>query len=430
MKIAYVCQPWDRMLPSQGSVTTSIGILTREIAVRMTDDYEVTIYSAADRGVLHKVVEQGGDISYRAIPGSSIENRLSLPLKLAYERLGARGDRHKPFFATRYYLAIFARQLANDLSEQGFDIIHVANFFQFVPPIRAKNPDAKILLHMNCSWLGQIDPELLRPAVEQSDLIVGCGTHLAEETVPSFPQQVDRFITIANGVDLRQFRKEREQPVAPPAPDAPLRILFVGRVSPEKGTHVAIEAFKKVRQQRSDVVLDIVGPLGSAPPDFLILLDRNPRVLDLMKYYGEDGKQDLYYDSLQKMIPPELKDDIIFHGTVPHEKLLDYYQCADVYINSSLSEAFPLPVGEAMASGVAVIAARVGGIPDMVIHGETGLLFEPDDADALAAELLELLADPQRRETLRTAASHRIETVYSWDRIADLFRDEYVKLMS
>ena len=130
------------------------------------------------------------------------------------------------------------------------------------------------------------------------------------------------------------------------------------------------------------------------------------------------------------MIPPELKDDIIFHGTVPHEKLIDYYQRADVYINSSLSEAFPLPVGEAMACGAPVVAARVGGIPDMVIHGETGLLFEPNDADALAEELLELLDDPQRRETLRTAAAQRIETVYSWDRIGGLFRDEYVKLLS
>ena len=303
MKIAYVCQPWDRMLPSQGSVTTSIGILMREIAVRMADGHEVTIYSAADRGMLRRVVEQDGDISYRAIPGSSIENRLSLPLKLAYDQFGARGDRHKPFFATRYYLAIYARQLANDLNEQGFDVVHLANFFQFVPAIRAKNPNLKIVLNMQCDWLGQIDPELVRPAVEQSDLVVGCGTHVAEHVTARFPELADRVITIANGVDLGQFRKERAQPAAPPPPDAPLRILFVGRVSPEKGTHVTIEAFKKVRQQRSDVVLDIVGPLGSAPPDFLILLDHDQRVLDLMKYYGEDGKQDLYYDSLRENDP-------------------------------------------------------------------------------------------------------------------------------
>ncbi len=402
----------------------------RDIAVRMTSDDDVTIYSAADKRSLRRVVEQTDNITYRAIPGVSIENRLSLPLKLAYNRFVARGSRQSAFFATRYYLAFYAHQLANDLHEQGFDIIHLANFFQFVPAIRAKNPDAKIVLNMQCSWLGHIDPELVRPAVEQSDLVVGCGTHLAEQVNQRFPELAERFVTIPNGVNLQHFRKEREAPQAPPPANQPRRVVFVGRVSPEKGTHVAIEAFKKVRQKCSNVVLDIVGPLGSAPPEFLIQLSPDQQVLDLMKFYGEDGKQDVYYDDLLKMIPPDLKDDIIFHGTVPHEALIDYYQRADVYINSSLSEAFPLPIGEAMACGAPVVAARVGGIPDMVIHGETGLLFEPGDADALADAIIDMLDDPKRSQAMSAAASQRIETIFSWDRVASLFHDQYVTLLS
>ncbi len=430
MKVALVCQPWDRMLPSQGSVTTSIGIVMQELASRLVSDYDITIYSAADKRSLRKIVEQADGITYRAIPGSSIESRLSLPLKLAYDQWGSGGDRHSPFFATRYYYAYFARQLANDLSEQGFDLIHIANFFQFVPVIRAKNPKAKIVLHMHCDWLGQIDPKLLRPALEQVDLVVGCGSHLAKHAAQRFPDLANRFVTITNGINLQHFHQAGETAPTAAAATEPKRLIIVGRVSPEKGVHIVIDAFKQVRRRLPNVVLDIVGPLGSSPPDFLVLLDHDQRVLDLMKFYGEDGKEDLYYDSLLKMIPPDLKDDVIFHGTIPHEALIDYYRRADVCVNASLSEAFGLPVGEAMASGIPVVAARVGGVPDMVIHGETGLLFEPGDADGLAEAIIECLADPQQSEVMSAAAARRIETLFSWDRIGDSFHDHYAALLA
>ncbi|MBK8019886.1 MAG: glycosyltransferase family 4 protein [Chloroflexi bacterium] len=432
MKIAIVCQPWDRMLPSQGSLTTSIGILAREAALRIPKTHSVTFYSAADKYTLHTVIEQDDRFSYRAIPGSSIENRLSLPFKVAYERLSARGNRHRPFFATPYYYWFYARRLASDLRQQQFDLIYVMNFFQFIPIIRAQNPHSKIVLNMNCDWLGQIDADLVRPALEQTDLVVGCATHVVENATHRFPELANRFVKVSNGVNLKDFNQAGSAGKAPLSrtPDAPRRILFVGRVSPEKGVHVAIEAFKKVRQRIDNVVLDIAGPLGSAPPEFLIKLDRDPRVADLMKYYGEDGKQDRYYDELQAMIPPELKSSIIFHGTVRHEALADYYRNADIYINSSLSEAFPLPIGEAMACGAPVVAARVGGIPDMVIHGETGLLFEIDRADQLADALVDMLSDDTRRAAFGQRGRQHILTHFTWDHIGQQLVTEFDRLVA
>lgn len=431
MKIAFVCQPWDRVLPSQGSVTTSIGILALEIASRVESDDEVTIYSAADKRELRLIVEKDKGRNYRALPGASLENRLSLPFKLAYERLARRGNPFRPFFATKYYYWFYGRQLANDIRQQGFDIVHIFNFYQFIPAIRARNPNVKIVLHMECNWLGQLDHDLLHPILEQTDLVIGCSTFITESGARRFPDLANRFVTVNNGVNMEQFR--REENGAMPAHTAigkPKKLIFVGRLSPEKGVHLAIEAFIKVRQKLSNVQLDIIGPAGSAPPEFLVLLEPDQRVKDLIRFYGEDGKHDVYYDQLMGMIPPDLQSDITFHGTVAHEALLDYYRHANIYLSTSFSEAFSMPVSEAMASGTPVIAPRVGGIPDMVIHNETGLMFELGNVDELAETIIHALSDEQNTKAMSLAAAKRIETLFSWERIGSLIRNHYAALLA
>lgn len=98
---------------------------------------------------------------------------------------------------------------------------------------------------------------------------------------------------------------------------------------------------------------------------------------------------------------------------------------ADVYVMPSLSEGLPLALVEAMFAGKPVIASRVGGIPEVVEHGETGLLVPPRDPDALAEALRCLLVDPSRARALGEAAREAARSRYGLGPMTDAYRRLY-----
>ena len=99
---------------------------------------------------------------------------------------------------------------------------------------------------------------------------------------------------------------------------------------------------------------------------------------------------------------------------------------ADVFVLSSNSEGMPVSVLEAMAAGLPVVASRVGGVPEQVTDGETGLLVEPGDPDELAAALARLNHDPELRRRLGAAARARAERAFD----LEPFRRAHVELYS
>jgi glycosyltransferase involved in cell wall biosynthesis len=88
-------------------------------------------------------------------------------------------------------------------------------------------------------------------------------------------------------------------------------------------------------------------------------------------------------------------------------------------VPSLWAEAFGLTVAEAMAAGVPVVASSVGGIPELIDQGETGMLVPPGDASALAAALRELLDDPARRARMGPKARETAWVRFSHTRVAD-----------
>jgi glycosyltransferase involved in cell wall biosynthesis len=98
---------------------------------------------------------------------------------------------------------------------------------------------------------------------------------------------------------------------------------------------------------------------------------------------------------------------------------------ADVFVHPSRSEELPLAVLEAMAAGVAIVATRVGGVPDAIVDDETGRLVEPGDVAALRRALADLLAAPDRRGSLGRAARRRVEERFSIDRMVERYQALY-----
>ncbi|MFQ5760306.1 MAG: glycosyltransferase family 4 protein, partial [Acidiferrobacterales bacterium] len=195
---------------------------------------------------------------------------------------------------------------------------------------------------------------------------------------------------------------------------------YVGRISPEKGVHILLDAFQKMVHDYPELELEIIGPQWVAPIEFIVALSNDPKVSDLAPFHGGG-----YLSYLRERLPPDFVDRVAFSGSLPHADLKDHYLESDVFVQPSFSDAFPFTVVEAMASGLPVVASRVGGIPEAVAEGKTGLLVEPADTPGLAGAVVRLVMDQDLRETMGKAARQRAIEVFSWERIVDSLLCQY-----
>lgn len=118
-------------------------------------------------------------------------------------------------------------------------------------------------------------------------------------------------------------------------------------------------------------------------------------------------------------------------GPIHNDRLLsNIYSAADVVVIPSLQDNLPNVVLESMACGTPVIGFAVGGIPDMIHHGKTGLLVPPTDIPAFGAAILEVLRNPERQSVLRAHCRQTAEQQYSLQQQASRYQDLYSKLLS
>jgi glycosyltransferase involved in cell wall biosynthesis len=187
----------------------------------------------------------------------------------------------------------------------------------------------------------------------------------------------DQYRVIPNGIDLTRFD-------ARPEPD-PGRILFVGRLAVQKRPELAVRAFAELHRLRPEARLDIVGdgPL-------------RPEIDALVSSYGLRGSVKL----------------LGARADVP--VLLAKASCL---ILTSSSEGCPLTVIEAMASGVPVVSTPVGGVPELVADGETGLLTGENPAE-IAAALASVVENPERARRLGATGRIRARRLFTRERMA------------
>ncbi len=166
--------------------------------------------------------------------------------------------------------------------------------------------------------------------------------------------------------DVRVIPSGVDVPAMVGAPDEPAHVLYVGRLSEEKGIRELAEA-------AAGLPLVVVG----------------------------DGP-------LRDLLPQAL-------GFVPHDELGPYYERAAVVVVPSRREGYGVAAREAMAFGRPVVATAVGGLPEAVEDGVSGLLVAPGDVVALRAALERLLGDPELRARLGAAAREHARAAFSWD---------------
>ncbi|MEO7560705.1 MAG: TIGR04063 family PEP-CTERM/XrtA system glycosyltransferase [Nitrosospira sp.] len=229
-----------------------------------------------------------------------------------------------------------------------------------------------------------------------------------------------------------------------------LRGDILGRgIAPEKVTvipnAVNIENFSTGEspdlQLAKDLGLDgrlVLGFIGSfyAYEGLTVLLRALPAMLssnpDIRILLVGGGPQEQELKALAMQLG--LQDKVTFTGRVPHDQVQRYYNLIDVLVYPRLRMRLtdlvtPLKPLEAMAQGRLVVASDVGGHLELIQDGETGILFEAGDPDALAAKVLNLLSRPDLWPGLRTAARRFVETQRSWPGSVARYKDAYGSLV-
>lgn len=189
------------------------------------------------------------------------------------------------------------------------------------------------------------------------------------------PSDWDKVGVARMSVDASRFRPAGTPAAAPRAESGrPFRILTVGRLVPEKGAPVLVDAVARLRDAGIPACLTVVGAGPLAEELAAQVRDRS------------------------------LTGAVHLAGPVGQEDLPDLYRAADAFCLPSFAEGLPVVLMEAMASGLPVVTTAIAGIPELVVQRRTGLLVPPGRADLLADALAEIARDPALGRQLGEAA--------------------------
>ena len=213
-------------------------------------------------------------------------------------------------------------------------------------------------------------------------------------SLESLGRHVRNGAVVYNGIDVDQFHITGEKRAAARQafgiPDNAIVVGCLGHLSPVKGHLVLVEAMKTIAQQSANVVLLLGG--GEVYLTRGEHCGMTERIRDLAGQLGISNSVRLVGH----------QDD------VPH-----FMAAVDIFVQPSLQEGFGRSCAEAMACELPTVASRVGGLPEVVDDGETGLLVTAGNPDELAAALCKLSADRELRARLGTAGRARVEKLFS-----------------
>jgi glycogen synthase len=258
-----------------------------------------------------------------------------------------------------------------------------------------------------------------RTAYENADGVVAVSNSMRRDVTDLYDVDPDRVRTIYNGIDLNQYRPRPDDSILEEYdvdPDQPF-VLFVGRITRQKGILHLVNAIKHMRGDMQVVLC------AGAPDTDEIEREMTERV----RRAREESDARIIW--IPKMLSKR--------------EIIAFYTHASVFVCPSVYEPFGIINLEAMACETPVVASAVGGIPEIVVPDETGLLVsfesrpgddaEPADPDKFAQDLAagvnELMDDPQKRAQMAEASRQRVEEVFSWTSIAEQTLDFYQSLV-
>jgi alpha-maltose-1-phosphate synthase len=283
--------------------------------------------------------------------------------------------------------------LAGHLAKLAWQVPHVATTHSLEPlrPWKAEQLGGGYHLSSFCERTGLVG----------ADAVIAVSHGMREDVLTCYPE-VDpaRVHVIHNGIDAAAYRSEPSEATLRRYGIDPARsyALFVGRVTRQKGLSHLLAASLHVDPRHQVVVC-------AGAPD-------TPEIAAEV-------------EALAERVRTERGGLVWIEGMVPRPELIHLLSGANVFVCPSVYEPFGLVNLEAMACETAVVASRVGGIPEIVVEGETGYLVDLDEADpeafasGLAARMEELLDDPVLAVRMGAAGRARVLARFTWEAIAD-----------
>jgi len=242
---------------------------------------------------------------------------------------------------------------------------------------------------------------LQRKVLKKCDFCTVNSEATKNELIKRFPEYKNKVRLIPMGVDMKifspknvksQFKQYSNQKI----------ILFVGRLNEQKGIDYLIKSLSSVNKKIFNSRLLIIG-------------------------------EGAYKKKLQKLADSLKLQNIEFLGSVPHQRLPDYYNLADVFVLPAVTskigtEGQGLVLAEAMACGTCVIGTDTGGIKFLIKNNQNGLLVKERDEFALADNITKILSNNKLKQKLSKNGMGFVKKNYSWDTIVGKFDKLYREL--
>lgn len=298
----------------------------------------------------------------------------------------------------------YIKKIISVLKKEKHDILQVENRPKYVKALRAAFPKATIYLSLHSITF-------IRPSVITKSELIDCF-HAANKIIVNSYFLKNHLINQTNiesnkifvnhlGVDTNQFKSkwlpEGQKKVDKFKRNLNLQnqniLLYVGRLLKIKGVHHILHAMPEIIRQSPNTILYIIG-------NAFAYSDRRTKYVDEL------------YD-----LAAEVQDHVRFLPFIPHNEVHEWFQIADVMLVPSASkEAFGLVNVEAMASGTPVIATKAGGMPEIIVHGETGLLVDPNNIEQeLPPSILELLSSKNKSREMGEKSVQRVLEHFTWE---------------
>ena len=237
---------------------------------------------------------------------------------------------------------------------------------------------------------------LLRYNLRRADRLASTSHAMAEQLRRLAPELAPAFVT-PFGVDTHRFR-----PMEGTDP-ALITIGTVKTLDHTYGVDLLVRAFAELQRDADLLAASLVARLR------LLLVGAGPARASL--------------EALAEALCET--GSVTFVGAVPHPAVPGWLNTLDVYVAASRAESFGVAALEASACGVPVVVSDVGGLPEVVDHGRTGLVVPAEDVGALAAALKRLVLNPRERRTMGDAGRSFVQERYDWERSIDTMEMVY-----
>ena len=321
----------------------------------------------------------------------------ALPDKIFYEDIPVY---RFPFFASSNHSAIeqvmkCRRQIADLKDCFAPDLVHINSYGQSVlfhlNTSNAHPAPALVTLHQPLPEQPIQNDSLLGHLLRSSEWINTCSNAVLAHAQRLMPEIIPYSSVIYNALTAPKFDPQ-------PLSCDPPRLLCVGRLVPEKAFDKALTAFTSV--------------LERFPHARLIIAGDGPERENLTKQMNDLG----------------LGNSVEFLGSISPEMVFHQMNKATLVVIPSRIEGFGLVALEAALMARPVVAMRVGGLSEVVVHEETGLLVEQDAVGGITKAILFLLGRPQTANMFGAAARRRAQEVFKFERYVDAYDDLYHRL--